>query len=489
MAMFQANYRQQYFQHSEVTPIRGKPTYESIYALHAQIKSNAASVPSVLGGGQHGYLGLCLSPVRYNQLSLVPFILPADPGAYPTARVGMSWEEMQARRLVYNDERNEFQKAHAIQAALKQQINEAIEPDFLKDLQHPISKTIEHPIHIIFETLFRKYGKINNKILRERRTELEQYNYNASLPPDTIFNMIDEYEELTIHAESPITLPQKIDIGYTIFQETGKFSRALRKWTQKDGPDKTWANFKIHFQEASDEHMEFGATTAAEAHFSAQQANSIAEQVAAQLQPVLQAEQTTQVRFSEDQVPQPATAPDQNNLLLHTINMLQEQMQAMQAAIAQPNTRRKQRGRNGRGNSRNNNNNNNNNNGNSNNGNQFGYGQNNYQQTFNGPPPGFPPHQMPNQYTGFVHPSNYNQQPLPRQQFQMPSQNNQLLYQNQQNFTGNPYLANQQFRNPQEYCWTHGLCAHAGCNCRTPAEGHQPNATRENRMGGSNKNL
>ena len=92
MAMFQEKYCQQYFQHSEATPIRSKHIYERIYALYAQIKSNAASVPSVLGGEKHRNLRLCLSPVCYNQISLVPFILPEDPGASPTQKVGMGWK-------------------------------------------------------------------------------------------------------------------------------------------------------------------------------------------------------------------------------------------------------------------------------------------------------------------------------------------------------------------------------------------------------------
>ena len=89
---------------------------------------------------------------------------------------------------------------------------------FFKDLKHPVSKTIGHPIHVVFETLFRKYVKINTKLLCQQRTELEQHSDNTSMPGVTIFNMLDKYEELTTHAESPIILPQNIDIGYTIFK-------------------------------------------------------------------------------------------------------------------------------------------------------------------------------------------------------------------------------------------------------------------------------
>ena len=41
------------------------------------------------------------------------------------------------------------------------------------------------------------------------------------------------------------------NIGYTIFQETEQFSRALPKSAQRITPEKIWTNFKTHFQEAT----------------------------------------------------------------------------------------------------------------------------------------------------------------------------------------------------------------------------------------------
>ena len=43
--------------------------------------------------------------------------------------------------------------------------------------------------------------------------------------------------------------------------------------------------------------------------------------------------------------------------------------------------------------------------------------------------------------------------------------------------------------NLTKYCWTHGLCSHIGTECRTPADGHKVNATLQNRMGGSDRNI
>ena len=110
MATDNINYRSQYFPNVEVTRIRGRPEYASLYKLYKEIKANAASVPSTLGGGQHGHLGLCIPPVKYQRLSRTPFIKPADPGAQPAVIPNASWEQIQALRLVYNDNRREFEK-------------------------------------------------------------------------------------------------------------------------------------------------------------------------------------------------------------------------------------------------------------------------------------------------------------------------------------------------------------------------------------------
>ena len=46
-------------------------------------------------------------------------------------------------------------------------------------------------------------------------------------------------------------------------------------------------------------------------------------------------------------------------------------------------------------------------------------------------------------------------------------------------------------RNPNQrfYCWRHGACNHPSRECRNKSEGHQDEATFENRMGGSTRNI
>ena len=50
-----------------ITKITGEPNYASLKNLKDELKANAASIPTTLGSGTHGYLGLILSPTAYAQ--------------------------------------------------------------------------------------------------------------------------------------------------------------------------------------------------------------------------------------------------------------------------------------------------------------------------------------------------------------------------------------------------------------------------------------
>jgi hypothetical protein len=81
MSISMVNYREFFFEHPDLTKIIGIPTYDTLHKLNQEIKSNATSVHSNLGGGQHGHLGLVISPIAYAFLSDTPYqhlVLPAD---------------------------------------------------------------------------------------------------------------------------------------------------------------------------------------------------------------------------------------------------------------------------------------------------------------------------------------------------------------------------------------------------------------------------
>ena len=80
MTISTINYHEAIFEHPNLTKIIGIPTYDALHLLHNEIKSNAISVHSNIGGVQHGYLGLVVSPTACTLLSNSPFVPPIHPG-------------------------------------------------------------------------------------------------------------------------------------------------------------------------------------------------------------------------------------------------------------------------------------------------------------------------------------------------------------------------------------------------------------------------
>ena len=86
MSSTNIDYVAMYFEFCILTKIHGEPTYETLKAMKNQLKSNACSVTSDLGGGAHGHLGLLLTPTEYAITSPTPYVRPVHPGVLTIAQ-------------------------------------------------------------------------------------------------------------------------------------------------------------------------------------------------------------------------------------------------------------------------------------------------------------------------------------------------------------------------------------------------------------------
>ena len=74
------NYISTSFEHPTLATIHGEPNYTMLRKLKNQLMQNAASVPSELGGGANGHLGLLLSPQEYQAVNRMAYVRPVHPG-------------------------------------------------------------------------------------------------------------------------------------------------------------------------------------------------------------------------------------------------------------------------------------------------------------------------------------------------------------------------------------------------------------------------
>eukprot|EP00957_Ditylum_brightwellii_P066026 5007924-Ditylum_brightwellii.AAC.1 len=59
--------------HPTLQRVEGEPDYAAIDTVMQQLYQNAAIIPSSLGGGAHGHIGLVMEPMLYSSLSATAY--------------------------------------------------------------------------------------------------------------------------------------------------------------------------------------------------------------------------------------------------------------------------------------------------------------------------------------------------------------------------------------------------------------------------------
>ena len=167
------NYRETHFEFPTLTPIHGEPTADTLVLLRKQLKSNAKSVPSNLGGGNFGHLGLVIPPNRYNVISIIPFIQPNHPGPL-IIPPGTAQHAAATMRDLQAEQMRVFKEVHVVDQALIQQIIQAVEPNFLSALRNHTANSINMPIFDVLDYLGNTYGNVTEEMLQEREDRVSR---------------------------------------------------------------------------------------------------------------------------------------------------------------------------------------------------------------------------------------------------------------------------------------------------------------------------
>jgi hypothetical protein len=270
----------------------------------------------------------------------------------------------------------------------------------------------------------------------EAEMKIKTYVWNLTDPLVTIFNMIEDFAELSRAGGLEWSTAQLINYGLNTIRKTNEFERALTEWFNRPEAEKTWLNFKKHFTQALRELKRIRGPTLRSTAF--HQAHQMAEELSFMntnfdrlQETVMNSVQTLshQINDSYNQRPlqQPTQTPIQSNStetdtmnattntvnteMLRLIQQMQEQMTKLSTNYH--NNGYQGRGYGGRGNG--------------------GRGRGN---------------------------------------------------RNGGRGNGNDHRYR---RNVSKYCWTHGACAHTSANCASKAEGHCNEATFANKMGGNTR--
>ena len=168
-----SHFRDNFFPHSDLTKIAGKPTYAGILTLQNEVKANLASVSSPLGGGAYGHMALAMQSATYVRLTgITPFIRPTDPGSFhPGDATGA---DLQIAKQVHDEEATYFLEVNVLERCIINQIQAALDRAILLPKINKISGLLDSSIPEIFEYLYRAYGNLSSiTIAKERQKELQ----------------------------------------------------------------------------------------------------------------------------------------------------------------------------------------------------------------------------------------------------------------------------------------------------------------------------
>ena len=420
------DYANSLFQYPTLDRIIGEPKYESLRNLKMQLKANAITVG---GNTNFGYLGLVLTPTEFAQVSNTPFQRPQRPAPLNIPQFTQYHQafNMQQRHQEQLRKYNEYEN---VEKALIKQLVAAVDRTYIKCFENHLTGSITANIPTILAHLFRNYGRVTSEQLAKEEEKVNTYYWPPTDPPDVLFNMIEELAVTAEAASLPKTLAQLINYGLNAVRKTGEYERALAEWFATPEQDKTWVNFKTHFTDAQQQLRLVRGESMRNTPF--HQANlMLQEEVRKDFESMQDdivtslnsiAEMAAQNNQPPAPEPAPAPAPSANA--------------AMRTASNEPVTMEK------------------------------------LMQMFDS--------KIANLETRLTSSMNNGNGSNPGYRGGRNNNNN-----NNNNNTNNRRVKLANGRIVDKYCYSHGACNHAGTNCNNPRPDHKPEATFQNRMGGS----
>ena len=254
------DFRSTYFNKDAFTAITGYPTYSTIRRLEDEVLRCLKSVPSSLGGGKHGHMGLGVTPTNYQRFSATAYVRPVDPKEFieptetdPIARQNAKEEHAKKTQA--------FLEINLLESTILNMIQEAIDPTILRPLIDRITRCIESSIPEVFNYLYQAYGNLTDHFIVSERQRILQHQYNHANPLEDIFDMLANYNDMATAHGTPETDAQLMSMATIILMNANIFAHAIENWNQKQPHEKTWTRYQIHFIKAQKEYKKARATT------------------------------------------------------------------------------------------------------------------------------------------------------------------------------------------------------------------------------------
>jgi hypothetical protein len=232
-----------------------RPTYFTIEKARKQSLANAQCISYQLYE-PYGHMGVLLTDAKFLKLPHMtnPFVAPQYPGpTIPRCDTKASAATVAETRTQYENKCNVFATYQATMKALKTQVLEAVDDQYLGPLNDPEYGFTQVNVYQLYEHLLSTYSTVTH----EHRTANTARMTAAWMPPTPFEAFIAQLEDGRHFEEADgMRTPDKkmISIGFAILLKTGKFAADCQLWRKQEraGPT-TWSDFTTFFTDANND--------------------------------------------------------------------------------------------------------------------------------------------------------------------------------------------------------------------------------------------
>ena len=241
------------FPHKELTKLSSEatPSAFDVRKLKKQCIQNAITVPSSLGGGNHGHVGILLTQAEYLAMTgqATAYNAPVEPAipAYAgTAAV------VQGARDQYELRQHQYLLHVAMARILKDMIIQAV-PDYAIRTLHDenFGYAAVTPEQLLTH-LITTYGTIDEEDMAKNIEQCKTL-WDPTTTIETMFSKLAEHRHFATEGGDPISDAQALLYMVEGVEKSGVFAEALKDWRKKARARRTLDNFKLHMLHADKE--------------------------------------------------------------------------------------------------------------------------------------------------------------------------------------------------------------------------------------------
>ena len=228
-----------------LTKIHGQPTSHDLTNLEKEIISILANIPTTLGGGNHGHVGVIMDPTDYSTMTGgIDFVNPANPGIYPTGLTLNAAAGTRAREeAIHKELIAQFETLEGVKLGTKDLILEAVDNEYLSEIEHDTLGFLNQTPRQMIEHLLTRGGALDFADTKDLLAE-QDGEWNITENPQIYFNRVEKAIKGLRRNGITSDLNERRNIALFQLKATGEFNPAVREWEAKPAADKTWVNIK-----------------------------------------------------------------------------------------------------------------------------------------------------------------------------------------------------------------------------------------------------